>query len=481
MNILLINPPRNDGIPVIREDRCEITDRTSVIPPYSLMQLASILKKNRHEVTLIDANGENLTYPRIKEHLARCAPYDIVVFRFTPTTFDNDMRIASLAKATNHRALTVGLCWTLQSFAEEILKSCDSLDVYALGESELVVPDLIETFEQKGFEGLREVRGIAYKIGDVVVQTERSKNDIDYNLLPIPAFDLVNLRNYRNKATGFGRFMILNTSKGCPFGCIYCTVRRTKWKAKSADRVLSEIRTLVRDYYVNVISFFDESFTLDKQRAADICQRLINERLNVVWYCNTRVDCVDPDLLKLMRKAGCRGISYGVESGSQKILENSKKGQNIEQARKAILWTKAAGIKTYASFIVGLPGETWNTVKATLQFVKNTRPNGAQFNVAVPYPKTELYEIAKTNGWITENLDWKAFYQHNSVMRTAQLSPSELDQARKLLYRSLYFNPAWVWENLKFIIRNPEDISVAIRYYYDSLKNYLIYDMHHGH
>ncbi|MEN3056812.1 MAG: hypothetical protein ABC550_00900 [Candidatus Methanosuratincola petrocarbonis] len=152
MNILLINPPRYKGIPVIREDRCEITDRTSVIPHYSLMQLASILKRNSHEVTLIDANGENISYLSIKGSLARCDPYDVVVFRFTPTTFNYDLKMASLAKEINPHTLTVGLCWTLQSFAKDVLKSCDSLDIYALGESEIVVPDLIEAFEQKGLE-----------------------------------------------------------------------------------------------------------------------------------------------------------------------------------------------------------------------------------------------------------------------------------------------------------------------------------------
>jgi radical SAM superfamily enzyme YgiQ (UPF0313 family) len=208
---------------------------------------------------------------------------------------------------------------------------------------------------------------------------------------------------------------------------------------------------------------------------------LLNEGINLAWYCNTRVDRVDPELLELMRKAGCRGISYGVESGSQVILDNAKKSHAVEQACNAIKWAKDAGIKTYASFMVGLPGENWDTVQETLGFIKSALPNGAQFNVAVPYPGTELYEIAKTNGWIAENLNWRTLYQHSSAMGTAEMTSSELNQARKLLYRSLYFNPRWVLENVRFILRNPGDIPLAVRYYLKSLKSYLVHGMQHEH
>ena len=483
MRVLLLNPPRYQGIPVIREDRCEITERNSVIPPYSLMQLAAMLREKGHQVALIDANGEGISHQDIRHRLVMQSPFDALIFRFTPTTFDHDLKVAKLTKGISTRTITISLCWTLQSFAKEILESCDSLDIYAIGDSEVVVPNLVDTLAQKGKEKLCTVRGLAYKWHGDVVCTGAPDGDIDYDVLPIPAFDLVNMNMHRyyNNTKRNTCFGIVYTSKGCPYSCIYCTMRRTKWKAKSAARVIEEVRTLVRDYGVREIGFFDETFTLDRQRVVDICQRLLNEGINLTWYCNTRVDRVDLELLKLMRKAGCRGISYGVESASQVILDNAKKGHTVEQARNAIKQAREVGIKTYAAFMVGLPGENWDTIRETIKFTKCALPNGAQFNVAIPYPGTELYEIAKTNGWIAENLDWRTLCQHSSIMRTTEMTPSELDQARKLLYRSFYFNPRWVLQNVKFIIRNPTDISLAVRYYLRSLRSYLLHGMRHGH
>lgn len=481
MKVLLLNPPRYQAIPVIREDRCESTERNSVIPPYSLMQLAAILREKGHEVALIDANGEGISYQDVKRRLMGQGPFDALVFRFTPTTFDHDLKGAELTKEIDARIITIGLCWTLQSFAQEILESNDSLDVYALGDSEITVPDLVDALAQGGQEGLRVVKGLYYKLRGEVIYTGVPNVDIDYDTLPTPAFELVNMHRYYNNTKRNTCFTIVYTSKGCPYSCIYCTVRRTKWKAKSAERVIEEICHLFRDHGIKEVGFFDETFTLDRQRVVAICQGLLNKGVDVIWYCNTRVDRVDPKLLKLMRKAGCRGISYGMESGSQVILDNAKKGHTVEQARNAIKWAREVGIKTYAAFMVGLPGENRDTIRETMKFIKDALPNGAQFNVAVPYPGTELYEIAKTSGWIAENLDWRTLYQHRSVIATAQMSPTELDQARKVLYRSLYFNPRWVLKNIKFLIRNPGDIPIAIRYYLRSLKSYLVYGMKHGH
>ena len=161
MRVLLLNPPRYQGIPVIREDRCEITERNSVIPPYSLMQLAAMLREKGHQVALIDANGEGISHQDIRHRLVMQSPFDALIFRFTPTTFDHDLKVAELTKEISTRTITISLCWTLQSLAKEILESCDSLDIYAIGDSEVVVPNLVDTLAQKGKEKLCTVRGLS--------------------------------------------------------------------------------------------------------------------------------------------------------------------------------------------------------------------------------------------------------------------------------------------------------------------------------
>jgi radical SAM superfamily enzyme YgiQ (UPF0313 family) len=208
---------------------------------------------------------------------------------------------------------------------------------------------------------------------------------------------------------------------------------------------------------------------------------MIDEDLSITWYCNTRTDRIDLELLKLMKRAGCQGLSLGIESGSQRILVNAQKGTTVEQNENAIAAAKAAGIKTYCSFMFGLPGEDNATVQQTIEFVKKTLPNGAQFNVVVPYPGTKLFRQAVEKNWIAANVDWEQLYQHISTMRTEELTTEELEEARKKAYRALYFDPKWILKNVTWVLREPQDLSLAVGYFVKSLRNYIIHDMEHAH
>ena len=479
LNILLVNPPRFKGIPVIREERCEITERSSILPPYSLLQIAGILREKGVNVNLIDANGFNLSHQQVAD-IMKTLDYDALIFRFTPTTFDYDIELAKISKMINPNAKTIGICWTLHNSPKEVLEETSYLDIYIYGEYESVIPELMEALSD-GID-LFNISGIGYRSKDEIIVTKNNSSLYSYDNLPLPAYDLLpSLKPYYANTKHATPFTIIYTSKGCPYSCIYCTVANTKWKEKSVDKILEEIKYLKERFNIKAVSFFDETFTLNRKRVIKLCKEFINEKINLIWYCNTRVNLVDKELLKLMYEAGCRGISYGVESGSQEILDNAIKSQTVEQAENAIKWTKEARIKVYCSFILGLPGETWETIKETLDFVKRTLPNGAQFNIAVPYPGTKLYSLALEKGWINPHLNWKELYQHKANMRTEALSTKELEEARKLAYRTLYFNPKWVLSNITWILKEPQDIPLAIKYYTKSIRNYILYGMEDAH
>ncbi|MHC1624627.1 MAG: B12-binding domain-containing radical SAM protein [Methermicoccaceae archaeon] len=471
MKVIFVNPPRFNGIPVIREDRCEITERSSLVPPYSLLQGASALREEGHMVKVLDANGFGWNLNQIKSEFERLRP-ELVVMRFTPTTFDLDMEVSRLA--SDMGAKVAGMCWTLKPFAEQVLTN-SPLDYYVIGDYESVIPSLVSSIE----EGKSPV-GVAYKNeGEFVMNTHSPP--FDYDNLPLPAYDEVAplSRYYINTPHG-SPFTIMYTSKGCPYSCIYCTVRKTKWRGRSAESILTELRELKDRYNIRTVSFFDEIFTFDKDRVVELCDGMISEGMHIRWYCNTRVDHVEEDLLRLMREAGCRGISFGVESGSDKILKMAKKGATVEQAEDAVQAAKRAGLKTLLSFMFGLPGESPETVDETISFVRRVLPTGAQFNVAVPYPGTELYELCRKEGYIN-NLDWRDLFQHHAVLRTVDMTAGELERARLKAYRSLYFNPRWVLSNVRFLLREPEELPLAVKYYIKSLKNYLLYGMKHAH
>ncbi len=477
MKVLLVNPPRFEGLPVIREERCEITERYSVLEPYSLLQIGALLRKGGHEVRLLDLNGFDLGYQELSRNVADFRP-GAVVFRFTPTTLDHDMRTATEAKSIDPSIRTVAVCWTLRTMPQQVMSNAPDLDVYARTDYEVVVPDVISALAE-GID-LASVKGIAYRDGAIVKLTEKAVPLQDYESIPMPAYDLLpNLDPYFITAPAGKPFTIMYTSKGCPFHCSFCTVAGTPWRPRTAESVLDELRFLKKSYGVRTVSFFDETFTLDKKRVLAITDAMIEEGLDVRWYCNTRVHLVDRDLLQRMHQAGCRGISYGVESGSQTILDRADKCLKVEQAKQAIRWAKEARIKTLCSFIIGLPGETWETVNETIAFVNETIPTSAQFNVAVPYPGTKLYETIY--GDEERTLDVRKLFQDEAVVGTESMTPEELNRASMIAYRSLYANPKWWLSNLKHVLTNPEDLDLATRYALKIANNYLVHHMEDAH
>lgn len=477
MKVLLVNPPRFEGLSVIREERCEITERYSVLEPYSLLQIGALLRKDGHDVRLLDLNGFDQSYEELSKNINALRP-EAVVFRFTPTTLDHDMRTATEAKSIDRSIRTVSVCWTLRTMPQQVMSSTPDLDVYARTDYEVVVPEVINALAAG--KDLASVKGIAFRDGTDIKLTEKAVPLKDYESIPIPAYDLLpNLDPYYITAPAGKPFTIMYTSKGCPFNCVFCTVAGTPWRPRSAESVLEELRFLKASYGIKTVSFFDETFTLDKKRVLAMAKALIEEDFNIRWYCNTRVHLVDRDLLRQMHQAGCRGISYGVESGSQTILDRADKCLKVDQARQAIRWAKEAHIKTLCSFIIGLPGETWETVNETIAFVNETIPTSAQFNVAVPYPGTKLYEMVY--GDQVRVLDIRRLFQDEAVVGTEAMTPEELNRARMMAYRSLYANPKWWMSNLKHVLTNPEDLNLATRYALKIANNYLVHHMEDAH
>jgi radical SAM superfamily enzyme YgiQ (UPF0313 family) len=478
MKILLVNPPRFHSIPVIREERCEITERYSVLPPYSLLQIGALLRAQKNQVALIDANGEDLTEEELEERINKL-DFDVIIFRFTPTTFDLDMKVPYIAKKINPNIVTIGICWTMGEYSNEVLNSIKELDIFIRHEYEVTVPALISAL--KSNVPFSDVKGIAYRKNKNIFITNNENPIDDYNKLPIPAYDLLpNFEPYFINTPSGKPFTIMYTSKGCPFNCSYCTVAKTKWKSRNSKNVIKELKYLKKIYNIHTVSFFDETFTLDTNRVEQISNAIIKEDLDIKWYCNTRVSIVNKQLLKDMSAGGCRGISYGIESGSQKILNQCNKRTTIRQAEDAIRWTKEVGIKVYCSFIFGLPGETNKTIAETIHFVRRTRPTGAQFNVMVPYPGTKIYEDLKKQGKIND-LNWRNLYQHKSLVGTESLSPEELDNARIKAYRALYFNPFWIGQNILYVIKHPDDFGIASQYVKKIISNFFIHRMRHAH
>ncbi|GAG26856.1 unnamed protein product, partial [marine sediment metagenome] len=230
---------------------------------------------------------------------------------------------------------------------------------------------------------------------------------------------------------------------------------------------LKEIELLIEKYKIKEIIFYDDTFTLNRERIIRLCQLLIEKNLNIKWKCETRVNLIDEELLQLMKEAGCYLIGYGIESGNQRILNILKKGITIEQVEKAVRITKKAGIETLGYFMFGIPGETEKEIKETINFAKSLNLDFAQFSIATAYPGTELYQIAKSSGKVPK--DWESsFYAlagQGKILSLCELPPPTLKNYLKIAYRSFYLRPSFLFHKL-IKIRS----FGTLKYYWQGLK-----------
>ena len=291
MNILLVNPPRYKGLLVIREERCEIIEGSSILVPYSLLQIGSLIRNKVDDVRLIDANALNIDYRELEKRMKEI-DYDVLIFKFTPTSFKEDIKITNISKKIKPKAITVGACYSLFKIPKKVMAEASEMDIYIRHEFEVVTPNLIDNINS-----LSKVDGIAYRNGNNIIVNKDAKPIEDYDSLPIPAFDLLpSLDPYFISVNHGKPFTIVYTSKGCPFNCIYCLASHTKLKIKSVDRIMEEIEYLKKNYDIKTISFYDETFTIDKERVLEFCERI--KKYKIKWYCNTRTNLVTLDLLK---------------------------------------------------------------------------------------------------------------------------------------------------------------------------------------
>jgi len=265
----------------------------------------------------------------------------------------------------------------------------------------------------------------------------------------------------------------IRTSRGCPFNCIFCMIGGQKnqlvgyghqWRAYSAKRALDEIKWLVTKLGVKEIVLFDPEFTIDKERVIDICRGIINEKLDVIWTCQARVDKVNQEMLAWMKKAGCYGISYGLETITPNVLKIIKRGVNKEVAESTIKNTINAGIQCGINFMVGLPGETPQTFKENIKFAKylarkyGVRP---QCIIATPYPGTVFRDIVESNKWLIGDID--QLEQTTPSISYPNFTAEQIEKLHKQFYKEVVLDPIRLIKRI-FRIRHLNEFRNALIY-----------------
>jgi radical SAM superfamily enzyme YgiQ (UPF0313 family) len=448
---LLINPPT--GL-YIREDRCQAPLKGMAVtmsrPPLDLAYMAATLQSVGVECKIRDYPVQGGNWKTFSADLQEFHP-DMLIISVTSFTIHDDLLACAIAK----RELGIGIITIAKGAhvsvrAGETVEKNPELDIAIRGEYELAVKEIAQTEDWSG------VRGLAYrdrKAGEVIITADRPFLD-DLDQLPFPARNLLDNEKYRRPDTNTMQTTI-QTNRGCPSRCVFClapTVYGAKIRLRSPANVVAELRECVEKYGITDFFFRADTFTLNKAWVIELCTMIADQLPGIRWLCNSRVDTIDAERLEIMKKAGCDGVAFGIESGSQEILDKMKKGISLEKAREAVRLCHEHKMTILLYFVMGLPWETEEHVKKSVEFAVDLGGDLVEFHLAVPFPGTELYEIVMRDGLLV-NDDLAGFNYSRSPLRTYTLSPEQLLKLRKWANRRLYLNPGSLWRITMTVLR----------------------------
>lgn len=390
-------------------------------PSLGLGYLAAVLERRGDEVRIFDF-GLDPRRPLEEEVLDVLAfRPDVIGLTAMTTSYHSAEQTISLLRAGTHAPMVLGGPHATV-FPERTLREQPALDYLVFGEGEETMLELMEVIEGRRDPAM--VAGLCYRRAGQVMCNPARPLIRDLDALPFPARHLFQLGRYPLYAPDGGRMLTVLTSRGCPYNCSYCfkgIVGRT-YRQRSPENLIQELKELIRTYGIHNFYFIDDLFTLDVKRLNVLLDMMIAEGLDIRWQCLARVDRVTPELLRRMAAAGCRQIHYGIESGNQEILERVGKRITLEQVRQAVRWTAEAGIRSKGYFMLGLPGDTEETMEQTIQFAASLDLDDAMFSLTTPFPGTRLWEeLVVRNPETQYNSDFSRAYYYNSY--TEEIAP----------------------------------------------------------
>ena len=453
--VYLIYPPS----PVMnREDRCQQpTDDLIVIPPLApldLMYFASIARQKGYEPLIKDYSYPASTIDDFINDLKEIKPKYILA-NVTSPTLENDLLVLKTAKEIfGDSIVTIAKGAHFSFLAKEVLQSHDFIDIAICGEGELTFGEILEGLP------LSQIKGICYRDEFEIMENQRRPFNENLDELPYPARDLIDnslyIRPDNNKKQA-----VIKVSRGCPYHCFFCLATPLNGRIvrkRSPENIIGEIRECVEKYGIKNFIFWSDIFNLDKEWTRELCSKITESGLKITFSTNTRADSADIETIKLMKKAGCRLVSIGVESGSQFMLDKMGKKITLSQIINTVKAFKKAGIQIYAYYVIGLPWETKETIKETFEFAKKLNTDYVSFYTATALVGTTFYDYVENSS--LGELDYSHPYYYPTV-KTHFLSSKEVFECHKQLVRGYYLRPSYILKML-FKIRS-----------FAQLKNYI--------
>lgn len=449
MKVLIANPPwPGPGYGARSDVRWphKRSDKYIEYPIY-LSYMAAVVEQAGFEVAFMDAIMDELGIQEFAQQVHGLGPRLALLETSTPS-IEFELQTAAAIKEWSPGTFVALLGSHVTRYHRETVAENPAVDAVLRGEFEYTAADLARALQNGG--PLDSVLGLTFRDTEGAVRANNDRPLLEpLDQMPFPARHIVKGEGYRAGIYSGGRPTSMVSSRGCPYRCTFClwpdTLYGHDFRARSAANVVDEIEQAVRTFGHDEIYFDDDTFTIDRQRVLDIC-RLIQERglhKQVEWIAQCRVDTVDREVLGAMKAANCGYILFGVESGSPEMLKKMRKGITVDKVRAAFKLTRELGIKTQAFFLFGIPGETQETIRQTIEFAKELNASSTQFAIAIPHPGTALYEECKANGWLTSET-WADYTAEASLIETPSLSAREVEQARIRAYREFYYRPRFI-------------------------------------
>jgi anaerobic magnesium-protoporphyrin IX monomethyl ester cyclase len=429
LHVTLVNPPYPSG-----------AHHHPPFIPLGIGYLAAVLEKDQYEVDVIDCQALKLTHEEFKSEISKRQP-SIVGITSTTLTYKSALRIAKIAKEVHPDCLTVLGGSHATFWDDKALQECPYLDVVARKEGENTLLELAGRL--KAGRAFYDVLGVTCRKGEEIIRNPDRPYIEDLDSLPFPAHHLLPLSTFQR----MGKIVFpLTTSRGCVYWCNFCSAVRMfgrKYRMRHPKNVADELQFLNERYGASQFTFYDDAFTVSQSRTEKICEEIQNRGLKLEWDCETRVDMVTKDLLQKMKKAGCLAVWFGVESGTQNVIDKMGKSIRIAQTRRAFKWANEVGLMTVASVILGFPSETKESAWETVKFVEELNPSDVGYYVATPYPGTPMYDYVKEMGWLRTD-DFNKYDTATPVFETPTLRMSELREIREKAFQRFYLRPTHV-------------------------------------
>ncbi|HNV03015.1 MAG TPA: radical SAM protein [Vicinamibacterales bacterium] len=491
VDVLLVNPPSPDGAVWIRsQHRVGRRSRENMLwPQVSLAQMAALLQPT-YSIRIIDAIAERMDYRAFEDILRRERPRYYVT-QLTGPTLQSDMYGAFLAKANG--ATTIAFGTHITPMPTETLRPFPALDYGLRGEPDLTLCDLIDHLEGRQFDrpalleplfrkhdplyqpralatlpdgspDLSGVRGLVWRRGQEIVVNPDRPFIADLDDLPMPLHHLLPFNRYLMPLLK-GPFTFIVTSRGCPAGCTFC-IKHVSYgptmRMRSPSKLVEELQVL-DTLGVHNIHMYADLFTVNRDQVVGLCRGILEAGLRIRWTCNSRVDFVDREMLELMARSGCHFISWGLESGNAKILAHARKGVDPDRARQSLTLAHEAGIRNWGYFIIGLPGETEETIRQTIAFSKSLPLDIALFHIAAPHPGTPFFHEVVRNGWFRKGVRWEEVDMDESTVLDYPGLPAErLEYWQKRAFREWAMRPGPMLTYLRMVLSDTRTVKSAL-------------------